>query len=556
MTSSSIRNRLLAGVAALFALRLVLSLIRTGPVLVADELGYLGNARVLAGDLAAQLQLAPFYRGGYSLLIAPLLALTSDPELAYRLTLILNALLAAAVFPLLYLLLNRFAGVEARTALWVALAGAAYPAVTVLSQVAMSENVLYPLVCAWLLCFAGLLAAEGGRRAQLPWALGLGACTGALWSVHNRMGMAVAIALVALAWMGARRRIDRGAAVAGIAVIALALLGTHFLDDFLMRENYGPGAEAEASNRLGEITTGHGLLTAMANLAGQSWYLLVATFGLVAVAASDFLARRREPADAGRQVLGVLLLLTLLLVAISAAAFPERTRPDMLIYGRYTEIVAPALIAFGLLALPRWRQSLRPLPWALGFGAFTALVVLIRISADDPGGANRWNIAALPFVTSALGPAILLGAALVAAAGAVLLVRLSKRPPLAFAVAIGLFLAVTAYGAWNPVRSSQRAVYPDGWSSPETVAAGNDIDRVEYDMRAYDTIGLYVTQWYLPETEVGLFGRGRVPAGARYVISSEDWRREQREPGARALWSDTGRDQVIWKLAAAGGRSR
>src|SRR4051812_28196486 len=138
--NQSVRYRLLAGTFVLFAARLILSLIRSGPVLVADETGYLTNARVLAGGVAGQLEQAPFYRGGYSLLIAPLVELGASPTFTYRLVLVLNAALAASVFPLLYLLLTRFGGVRSQLALWAALAGAAYPALTVLSQVAMSEN--------------------------------------------------------------------------------------------------------------------------------------------------------------------------------------------------------------------------------------------------------------------------------------------------------------------------------------------------------------------------------------------------------------------------------
>src|SRR6476469_5766837 len=165
---------LIGGTVALFLLRLVLSLLRTGPVLVADEIGYLTNARVIDGGLAGQLEQAPFYRGGYSLLIAPLLELGSDPTFLYHLVLVLNAALAASVFPLLYLLLTRFAGVRPELAIWAALAGAAYPALTVLSQVAMSENALFPLVCVWLIAFAGLLASRAPRPSLL-WAAGLGA---------------------------------------------------------------------------------------------------------------------------------------------------------------------------------------------------------------------------------------------------------------------------------------------------------------------------------------------------------------------------------------------
>lgn len=576
MRTPSLRTGLLAGTFALFAARLLLSLIRTGPVLVADEIGYLTNARVLAGGLAGQLEQAPFYRGGYSLLIAPLVNLGAGPTFTYHLVLVLNAALAASVFPLLYLLLTRFAGVRPELAIWAALAGAVYPAMTVLSQVAMSENALFPLVCLWLIAFAGLLR-QRDRRGGLLWAAGLGLATGALWAVHNRLIVAVALAVIGLIWPALRRRLHPTAAVLGLAIIAAALVGVHFLDSYLIDHNYAGSAPDELSERMDSLIDFHGLRTAAANLLGQSWYLLVATFGLAAAAVADFFADRRlsvvasqdpgpaPPAERPAPILGVLLALTVLLLLISAAAFPERTRPDMLIYGRYTEIVAPALIAFGLVALSRvWLRlvpdsgtklnhtlaEVRRMAWPLaGFGALTAVVALVRATASDPEAPNRWNISALPFVTVQLGPAILIGAALVALAGAGVLWWASTRGTRVLgAAALALFLPVVAYGAWNPVRSSERAVYPPGWESPQRVVEDAGAKTVAYDLGHYDTIGLYVTQWFLPHTRVVLFGEGgaRPAPPSRFVLSGGAWGRERRPP-AQLLWRDAGRDQALWR---------
>ncbi len=245
----SLRSQLIAGTAVLLVLRALLSLTRTGPVLVADEAGYLTNARVLAGGLPGQLEIAPFYRGGYSLLIAPLINVSSDPSVVYGLVLVLNAALAASIFPLLYLLLRRFLDVPPRIAIVAALAGAVYPAVTVLSQVAMSENALFPLVCVWLIACAGLLGAEDRRQSML-WAAGVGASTGALWAVHNRMIAAVAVALALLVWLAVRRRIGPPALAVAILVLAAAAIGTHALDQYLVDQSYGGSASSELSTRL------------------------------------------------------------------------------------------------------------------------------------------------------------------------------------------------------------------------------------------------------------------------------------------------------------------
>jgi hypothetical protein len=545
----SVRNRLLTGTFVLFAARLVLSLIRTGPVLVADETGYLTNARVLAGGISGQLEQAPFYRGGYSLLIAPLVELGGSPTFTYHLVLILNSALAASVFPLLYLLLTRFAGVRPELALWAALAGAVYPALTVLSQVAMSENALFPLVVLWLIAFGGVLA-SGGRDNEVAWAAGLGAATGGLWAVHNRMIVAVALAVIGLVWLTWKRRLRPAALAVGLAVIAAAFVGVHFLDSYLIDHNYAGSAPDELSERMDSLFRFSGLRTALANLVGQSWYLLVATFGLAGVAAWDFFRGRDERDGRPAPVLGVLLALTGLLLLISASAFPERTRPDMLIYGRYTEVVAPALVAFGLTALARSWSSWRGLLWPLaGFGALTAIVVAIRVTASDPDAPNRWNISALPFVTVQLGAGVLIGAALVATVGACLLLRASGLGPRAYgAIAIGLFLAVVAYGAWNPVHSSQRAVYPAGWESPQAAVEGAGGKTVAYDLDHYDTIGLYAVQWFLPDSKILLFEGEREAAPAPLVISNGKWAQEHRAVPAKLLWSDPGRDQSLWRL--------
>lgn len=268
-------------------------------------------------------------------------------------------------------------------------------------------------------------------------------------------------------------------------------------------------------------------------------------------------------------VLGVLLALTALLLLISAAAFPERSRPDMLIYGRYTEVVAPALIAFGLAALSRVFPSfvsdsgtndgntlttVKRLVWPLvGFGALTALVVLIRATASDPDAANRWNISALPFVTVQLGPAVLIGAAVVALAGAALLLWACGRGQRTMALAaLALFVPVVAYGVWNPVRSSQRAVYPAGWESPESVAAAAGARTIAYDLDHYDTIGLYTVQWFLPKTKLTLFHGNRQSPRSRLVLSGEAWSR--RHPEAKPIWSFAGRDEVLWETARRGAR--
>lgn len=552
-----VRNRLIAGTSVLFAARLLLSLTRTGPVLVADEIGYLDNARALAGGVAGQLEIAPFYRGGYSLLLAPIVDLGASPSFTYHLILVLNALLAASVLPLLYLLLARFGGIEPRLAFWAALVGSVYPALTVLSQVAMSENALFPLVCLWLIAFAGL-AAKAGSRGELAWGIGLAAASGGLWAVHNRMIVAVLIAVLALVWLAARRRLRASTLLAALVVLGLFLFGTHLLDDFVARHNYGGSAPDELSERVEALGGLSAWGTALGDLVGQTWYLIVATFGLAVAPAVELARRVRRQGRDGvlpTSILGGLLALTALLLVISAFAFPEWTRPDMLTYGRYVEVVAPALVAVGFVILARSGSPWAHPAWPAAFVGLTAVVVAIRLSMGALEAANRWNIAALPFVTVQLGAPILIGAAIVAAAGAGALLAASRRALRVLApLAVGLFGVVSLYGVVNPVHRSQQAVYPAGWTSPQGAAEAAGARSVAYDLDHYDTIGLYTLQWFLPNTKMTLFHGDRQRPLSRFVLSGEGWAHEHPRTHAVPLWSAVGRDQTFWRLRGPAGR--
>jgi len=78
------------------------------------------HARVLAGGMPAERGFSPFYRGGYSLPLAPVLSLGADPVPMYHGVLVLDALLAASLVPLLYMLLTRCLDATPRAAAWAA----------------------------------------------------------------------------------------------------------------------------------------------------------------------------------------------------------------------------------------------------------------------------------------------------------------------------------------------------------------------------------------------------------------------------------------------------
>jgi hypothetical protein len=156
----------------------------------------------------------------------------------------------------------------------------------------LSENALFPLVCVWLLALCGLLGARSPRAGFLA-SIAFALAASALWVVHYRMGGALVVSAAVLIWLGLRRRVAPQAVVAALLVIAVAVWATSLLDHFLIDHNYGGQAEGEASERFDQLTTAGGAGNGLLNLVGQSWYLLVSTFGLAAIVIADTWAKAR-----------------------------------------------------------------------------------------------------------------------------------------------------------------------------------------------------------------------------------------------------------------------
>jgi hypothetical protein len=536
----SARTQLLAGTAALLAIRLALSIPRTGPVVVADEVGYLTNARLLAGGVAGQMTEAPFYHGGYSLLLAPLLAADPNPRSSYHLVLVVNAVLAASLVPLVYLLLTSCFRVRPEIAVWPSLAAAAYPSVTIFTQVAMSENLLLPLVVLWLLCFGCFLQAVT-EASRLLWAAGAAAAAVWLWAAHGRMVVVVALTVAAFAVAAGLQRERSRAAVLGVAIVGAGFAGVHVLDDFLVSRSWGGHAQGELGQRLSTIESLGGVGAFLRNLVGQAWYLAVATLGvLVAVASPPVLRRRPTPAGL---VLALLVGTGIGLLVESALSFRTVDRPDMLVYGRYTEVVVPPLLALGLVRLRERRFPAAATAAALV--VLTATAAILRAGVHPPGLANRWNVASLPAPTFALGPGVLVAAGVVAAIAIVFVALVRRREPAAIApLVLVLFLPTTAVVERKPVLRAQSTFYPSGWTSPARAAGGARTIAFDTDHGG----SVWVDQWFASKSRLVLFSGTSQPPPARLVFSSPTWAAAHAPLRPRRLWVDRSRDSDLFAL--------
>jgi len=543
------RNRahrvVLAATALLFVARAALAFLRTGPVVVADETGYLTNARIFSGGLPGQMANAPFYRGGYSLLITPLVAIAHDPLTAYRLVLVANAALAASLVPATYLLLRRCLGAHPGEAAWAAIAAGMYPSVTAFSQGALSENALLPLTALWLLAL-GIAAGPVSARARFLATAATAALAGALLLVHGRMIAAVGVTVIAFVALGALRRLRTLDLVAGFMTLVGALLVVRTVDAYLVRRNYAGPRPNEASQRLSNLEHVHGLAAAARNLVGQSWYVVAATLGVVVLAgltlsARDAAARLRR-GEPGALVVAAATLTALALLVATALSFPDLERPDMLVYGRYVEIVVPPLVAASLLRL--LRVGIRRIGLAITIIAVsTAVTAILQATLGPKAAANGWDVASLPFLTLDVRPAAIVGAGIVAGVCTLVVAQLARRHILLVAPTVALLFVGPALEAEHAsVLASQHSVYPAGWTSPR--AAASRATEIGYD--AAHRSGLFVNEWFLPDARIILF---RGTPRTRYVISSADWGRSHAALKPRLVWRDTGHDRAMFVLA-------
>jgi hypothetical protein len=544
---------LAGGAVTLLAVRLLVSLARSGPVIMADEAGYLMHARVLAGGLPAQMGSSPFYRGGYSLLLAPVLSVAGDPVTAYHGVLVVNAALAACIVPLLYLLLTRCVHAGRLEAAWGAVAGGAYPSITAFSQVALAENVLLPLTIVWLLC-AGSLVGHAGRGTAVVSSVGAGLCAGALWTAHGRMIVIVALtcALLPALAIVRRRAGDLAAAAAGFAALGAGLVSGALLNHWLLVKNYG----GTSPDELSQMSSGfHHVGGAVENLVAQSWYLLVATLGLVLLlCAGDVPAAtrrvRRRGADAADAVLLLTVLATAGLLVESALWFATRTRPDQLLYGRYAEATAPVLVGIAVAGLARPGPAPRVRRLLLGFATLTLLVALVRAGLHLPEPTSRWNVASLPSVTRDLGAPVIVAAGAVMTAALALILAVRRRAPGAVGpLVVLLFAPTTAYLVALPVLRSQHDVYPSGWTSPRSAVEASGATRVGYDLGHLDHIAVKAYQWSMPHTRFVLFDSSTQAPPTASFFGARRLTGRSRACRASTVWRDPGRDQVLWNAS-------
>jgi hypothetical protein len=550
---------LVAGYVAHVALRLAISVGRDGPTNFADEAGYLVNARVLAGGVAGQMSGTSFYRGGYSLLLLPAQWLGDGPRAEYTLVLATNALLSSLVFPLLYALLTRVFQVETRTALLAAFVAALYPPLVVTTQFAWAESLLPVLVLLAALTLAATVSARR-RLVAAGWATGCGLCAGALVTTHGRTTPLALLLVVLLLALAVLRRDLAVAGTAGVVTAAAVTLAGQALNNWLSVRSWGQVPGADLRRVLGNAADPGSIGNVLGLGAGQYWYVLVATFGLVVpglVALAQHLRGRPRALVAvdssGAPAVSMFLLGAALGLAVLVGLFLlPPVRPDHLVYGRYVETLVPALLALGLVRL--WTVPAGRLARELAAGALLGVVAAVAVARYAGGLVGRspvnwYSVLALPPLAQSPARISLVGATLAALGGGVVLVVVARRSaPRWSAAGLAVVMVLSAVALRVVlVEARDEAIYGSRPVALSAVAGLDAADEVAYDRAAATPVG-FSYQWELDRAHFVLFDSRTDPVPrTHWVIAALDWP-QAGAAGARQVWAHPAYDQALWRL--------
>ena len=421
-----------------------------------DEPAQLAMARFLGGGVPWTMHDHSTWQPGYATLLSPVHWFTDDPVVVHHAALALNALLGGVAAAVLVVLARRLTPLGP----W---SGAA-----VAGMVALTPAVLFPTVLVWsesLVAVCFLLAVVALLRyAETP-TVGRGAWAGivsaAAFGTHSRMLPLAVVTIGVAVVLAVRRETSRRSAAAVVALTAAAMVAVKLYTGWIVDRLWD---EPSSTNSLGGALShvaGAPVSTVLA-LAGQTWYLVVSTVGLVVYGSFVVVRAVRgreeaigplapvERAGLRRRDSIVLLAIAVLGVAPSVLFMADRYRPDQVVYGRYNDVVVQPVVVIGLAVLVTTTSIRRIVVGAVTTGALGAvcaamLVVWRRDALDAGAGIEPMILGLQPFAGSADAIEVVritvlstLATAVLASA-AILGVRLG-RPAVVLAVAAGLIV--------------------------------------------------------------------------------------------------------------------
>lgn len=370
-----------ASVVLAAVLHMVVALGAHSPTFPFDEIVLLQYSKFLAGEGMPTPPRGAGYFPAWSVVMAPVWWVTSDPAIAYRLAIGLGVVASlATIWPLARAVTR--VGLPMPQAVVVAAIVMSLPSRTIQSGYVTSEKLLFlVLVCAML------AALRYWERPTIPRAIVFALVAALLTATHAR---ALALAIACVVWLLCMAIRSWRASLVGTAVLApLAYLA--FWSGGQMNQFLG-GGWGQGSKLVDNYLTSRPSIIARATI-GQGWEQVAGSLGLVTVGLLVMLALVWRELRRERAIGPVCLLAAMLLgvVLLSVGQWSNEQamytagwrRLDAWLYGRYIDPVSSLLIALALAVILRGLRRI-VLGMALGLTALAVAVTVLWIAPDAP----------------------------------------------------------------------------------------------------------------------------------------------------------------------------
>ena len=582
---SSLDGRRLGGALlpylALVLVHLLSGLAMEQPLVLADEVGYLGNARYLSGTAhLPDMRGTGFYHFGYSLFLVPLFWLFAEPVAVYKAAIVVNALLIGGLFFPLRFVLARVVRLPPRAAGWIAFACCLYPPLLLNSSLAWSENAFVPAYALAVALFARFLATTSTGDLLL-----LALTVGFLYTIHPRALPIVVVVLLYLALLTALRVISAGRLLLAGSTMVAVFAATRAVNLHLQATGWTGGGERYGVVKLARrLVPDSDLPALLERAAGQLLYLSLASQGLALVGLLAMIwlvvgalragSLRGALATPGSGVplfvltTGGAVFLAAITLKLYAVHGPTAVRGADFIHGRYNEALTVLAIAYGLAEW--WRSDLQRRQVICRVAVVVvlilglALVVMAEVDdalrrqvADIPGAQPAeavWPAQVDPVAVPGVYPLVVLTGAMklrlisaIVIGSFVLITLILRLSPRGGVVALVLLFGLLSYLNHRHYLLERAARVRPRLALAAEVGRLGRIAVVSYDAAVREPGFAPAMQYLLPGSVFARFDsrRGEVPE-TEAAFANGDWP-QAAALGARFVRS-SGRGTALWLL--------
>lgn len=544
-----------AGLCGLFMLSIAIR--QYGPTVHPDEFGFLTNGQVLIGNNEAAIPTGSFYPAGYGIVTGLGALITGSISGAYRFSLLTNVVLAVVTAWYAGRLAQRGFGASRHMAMVITALVFVVPGTIVSAMFSWAETASR---LAFLLFVGFVLRVSKDRSNGLV--VGLGLFTGLMPALHGRFILLLPIVCLLFAWWWLRKEITFVTAGLAVAVTAMAYAATHLLNKFVKTAVYTTSYDQE--NRLLERLVNPNVWPAMLRtMVGQSWYLIASSCGLIGIAI--FFIISRVVGNGGRKTIGGDAERVTLLVVFAAAFAIIFTgglqllygnRGDHLIYGRYVEMMVPALLVIACVALER-SSRLAQRAWLLtGLSIFGVAAFYVLIDFGDGVKGSHYrdsivypNIVGIDIARYIIRPGLITFGLLFTAVALVMWTLARRKGSVAVLTLVALFAVSSVYSGQNSILT--RTGRLEATNKTLQMVKNSGTTRVGFDIEIRNDRSYYYMRYKLHPIRVVRFNTSGPNATIPKIFSCI-YGVESKKP-SDGEWSIVAREKaverVLWQRA-------